>query len=155
MNRVMSDSVGPTSRTSTYPPALRQRPAASFGSLVAALPDETRVTLADVYRVLSQEPLPGESLLQVAPLPGAPDTYTCRSPARRWPAQAGDQPGEVRLDVLTAGAGRVDAAGCREGIDLQDGLQVGLDRASGLVLGADALERGREAYARGCSTSRC
>jgi hypothetical protein len=38
--------------------------AISFGSLVAALPDETRVALADVYRVLSQGPLPGESLLQ-------------------------------------------------------------------------------------------
>ena len=50
--------------------------ATSFGSLVAALPDDTRVALADVYRVLSQRPLPGESLLQVEPLPGAPDTYT-------------------------------------------------------------------------------
>jgi hypothetical protein len=50
--------------------------ATSFGSLVAALPDETRVALADVYWVLSQGPLPGESLLQVEPLPDAPDTYT-------------------------------------------------------------------------------
>jgi hypothetical protein len=44
--------------------------------MVAALPDDTRVALADVYRVLSQGPLPGESVLQVEPLPGAPDTYT-------------------------------------------------------------------------------
>jgi hypothetical protein len=50
--------------------------ATSFGLLVAALPDETRVALADVYRMLSQGPLPGESVLQVEPLPGAPDTYT-------------------------------------------------------------------------------
>jgi hypothetical protein len=50
--------------------------AVSFGSLVAALPDDTRRALADVYRVLSQGPLPGESVLQVEPLPGAPDTYT-------------------------------------------------------------------------------
>jgi hypothetical protein len=59
--------------------------ATSFGSLVAALPDDTRVTLADVYRVLSQGPLPAESVLQVEPLPGAPDTYTCRSaPPASW-----------------------------------------------------------------------
>jgi hypothetical protein len=50
--------------------------ATSFSSLVAALPEETRRALADVYRVLSQGPLPGESVLQVEPLPGAPDTYT-------------------------------------------------------------------------------
>jgi hypothetical protein len=50
--------------------------ATSFGALVAALPDDTRKTLADVYRVLSQGPLPGESVPQVEPLPGAPDTYT-------------------------------------------------------------------------------
>jgi hypothetical protein len=50
--------------------------ATSFGSLVAALPDDTRAALADVYRVLSQGPLPGDSLLQVEPLPDAPDTYT-------------------------------------------------------------------------------
>ena len=50
--------------------------ATSFGALVAALPDDTRKALADVYRVLSEGPLPGESLLQVEPLPGAPDTYT-------------------------------------------------------------------------------
>jgi hypothetical protein len=47
-----------------------------FGALVAALPDDTRRALADVYRVLSHGPLPGESLLQVEPLPGTPDTYT-------------------------------------------------------------------------------
>ena len=50
--------------------------ATSFGSLVAALPDDTRKALADEYRVLSQGPLPGDSLLHVEPLPGAPDTYT-------------------------------------------------------------------------------
>jgi hypothetical protein len=50
--------------------------ATSFSSLVAALPDDTRKALADVYRVLSQGPLPSESLLQVEPLPDAPDTYT-------------------------------------------------------------------------------
>jgi hypothetical protein len=50
--------------------------ASSFGGLVAALPDDTRKALADVYRVLSQGPLPGESLLQVEPLPGTSDTYT-------------------------------------------------------------------------------
>jgi hypothetical protein len=50
--------------------------ATSFNSLVAALPDDTRVALADVYRVLSHGPLPGESVLQVEPLPGTPDTYT-------------------------------------------------------------------------------
>jgi hypothetical protein len=50
--------------------------ATSFNSLVAALPDDTRAALADVYRVLSHGPLPGESVLQVEPLPGAPDTYT-------------------------------------------------------------------------------
>ena len=54
--------------------------ATSFGSLVAALPDDTRAALADVYRVLSQGPLPGDSLLQVEPLPDAPDTYTVPSP---------------------------------------------------------------------------
>lgn len=50
--------------------------ATSFGALVAALPHDTRKALADVYRVLSQGPLPGESLLQVEPLPGTSDTYT-------------------------------------------------------------------------------
>ena len=50
--------------------------ATSFGALVTALPDDTRKVLADVYRVLSRGPLPGESLLQVEPLPGVPDTYT-------------------------------------------------------------------------------
>jgi hypothetical protein len=50
--------------------------ATSFGALVAALSDEARKALADVYRVLSHGPLPGESLLQVEPLPGTPDTYT-------------------------------------------------------------------------------
>ena len=50
--------------------------ATSFGALVAALPDDTRKALADVYRVLSEGPLPGESLLQVEPLPGTSDTYT-------------------------------------------------------------------------------
>jgi hypothetical protein len=50
--------------------------ATSFGLLVAALPDDTRKALADVYRMLSHGPLPGESLLQVEPLPGVPDTYT-------------------------------------------------------------------------------
>jgi hypothetical protein len=44
--------------------------ATSFGALVAALPDDTRKALADVYRVLSHGPLPGESVLQVEPLPG-------------------------------------------------------------------------------------
>jgi hypothetical protein len=53
--------------------------ATSFGALVAALPDDPRKALADVYRVLSRGPLPGESVLQVEPLPGAPDTYTSRS----------------------------------------------------------------------------
>jgi hypothetical protein len=50
--------------------------ATSFGALVAALPDESRKALADVYRVLSHGPLPGESVLQVEPLPGTPGTYT-------------------------------------------------------------------------------
>ena len=50
--------------------------ATSFGLLIAALPDDTRKALADVYRMLSHGPLPGESLLQVEPLPGVPDTYT-------------------------------------------------------------------------------
>jgi hypothetical protein len=50
--------------------------ATSFGALVEALPEETRTALADIYRVLSRGPLPGESLLPVEPLPGAPDTYT-------------------------------------------------------------------------------
>jgi hypothetical protein len=55
--------------------------ASSFRPLVAALPDEIRRALADVYRVLSQGPLPGESLLQVEPLPGAPDTSPSPSAA--------------------------------------------------------------------------
>jgi hypothetical protein len=50
--------------------------APSFNSLVAELPDDGRRALADVYRALSQGPLPGQSLLQVEPLPAAPDTYT-------------------------------------------------------------------------------
>lgn len=50
--------------------------APSFRSLAAELPDEIRQALADVYRVLSRGPLPGESVLQVEPLPGAQDTYT-------------------------------------------------------------------------------
>ena len=50
--------------------------APSFTPLVAAPPDDIRQALADVYRVLSRGPLPGESVLQVEPLPGAPDTYT-------------------------------------------------------------------------------
>jgi hypothetical protein len=50
--------------------------ATSFNTLVAALPNDTRAALADVYRVLSRGPLPGESVLHVEPLPGAPDTYT-------------------------------------------------------------------------------
>jgi hypothetical protein len=41
--------------------------------------------------------------------------------------------------------------GHRVGGRAADGLQVGLDRAGGLVLGAQvALEGGREVYARGC-----
>jgi hypothetical protein len=50
--------------------------APSFRPLVAGLPDEPRRALADVYRALSLSPLPGESVLQVEPLPGVPDTYT-------------------------------------------------------------------------------
>ena len=50
--------------------------APSFRPLVAELPDEPRRALAGVYRVLSRGPLPGESVLQVEPLPGAADTYT-------------------------------------------------------------------------------
>ncbi len=50
--------------------------APSFRPLVAELPDEPRRALAAVYRVLSRGPLPGESVLQVEPLPGAADTYT-------------------------------------------------------------------------------
>ncbi len=50
--------------------------ASGFSLLVAQLPDEVRKVLADVYRVLVQGPLPGESLLAVEPLPGADDTYT-------------------------------------------------------------------------------
>jgi len=50
--------------------------ASGFSLLVAQLPDEVRKVLADVYRVLVQGPLPGESLLAVEPLPGAADTYT-------------------------------------------------------------------------------
>jgi len=42
-----------------------------------------------------------------------------------------------------------------EGVELLDGLQVGLDGVDGLVLGAQvALERGREVYARGCHTAK-
>ena len=50
--------------------------ASGFSLLVAQLPDDVRKLLADVYRVLVQGPLPGESLVTVEPLPGAAKTYT-------------------------------------------------------------------------------
>jgi len=47
------------------------------------------------------------------------------------------------------------SAGVEEGVELLDGLRVGLDGVDGLVLGAQvALERGREVYARGCHTAK-
>ena len=50
--------------------------APSFRPLAAELPDQARKALADVYRVLSRGPLPGESTLLIEPLPGSSDTYT-------------------------------------------------------------------------------
>ncbi len=57
-------------------PRYKLTQARSFTPPVAKLPDDVRKMLADVYRVLAQGPLPGDSLLQVEPLPGASDTYT-------------------------------------------------------------------------------
>jgi hypothetical protein len=47
-------------------------------------------------------------------------------------------------------SGRSPCRSCWEGVESVDGLQVALDGAGGLALGAQvALERGREVYARG------
>ena len=47
-----------------------------FSQLVAALSEDARAELADVYRSLSPGPLPGQSLLAVEPYSALPNTYT-------------------------------------------------------------------------------
>ena len=47
-----------------------------FSALVAALSEQARAELADVYRTLARGPLPGQSLLAVEPYSAVPNTYT-------------------------------------------------------------------------------
>jgi hypothetical protein len=47
-----------------------------FSALVAALSEQARAELADVYRALARGPLPGQSLLAVEPYSAVPNTYT-------------------------------------------------------------------------------
>lgn len=47
-----------------------------FSQLVAVLSEQAQAELADVYRALARGPLPGQSLLAVAPYSAVPNTYT-------------------------------------------------------------------------------
>jgi hypothetical protein len=47
-----------------------------FSALVAAMSEEARAELADVYRALARGPLPGQSLLAVEVYSAVPNTYT-------------------------------------------------------------------------------
>jgi hypothetical protein len=56
------------------PYTIRHSP--EFSTLVAALSEQARAELADVYRALARGPLPGQSLLAVEPYSAVPNTYT-------------------------------------------------------------------------------
>jgi hypothetical protein len=57
-------------------PSYTIRHSPEFSALVAALSEQARMELADVYRALARGPLPGQSLLAVEPYSAVPNTYT-------------------------------------------------------------------------------
>lgn len=56
------------------PYTIRHSP--EFSALVAALSEQARAELAEVYRALARGPLPGQSLLAVERYSAVPNTYT-------------------------------------------------------------------------------
>jgi hypothetical protein len=75
--------------------------------------------------------------------------------ARRPPLSSSNRISAVSRRASNSWSAPARSTPRAEGVELLDGLQVGLDRAGGLALGAQvALEGGREVYAGGCPTAK-
>lgn len=80
--------------------------------------------------------------------PGVEDPQCPVAVVRGGRLPPGEHCAEVALDVLAGGVRELHPVRLQEGGELVDRLQVGLDRAAGLVLGPEvALERAGKVYA--------